>query len=156
MSAVLDALALYGAQTLRVVLPEGSEEVHSEGGGLVATVDAQGMGPIATFLSENPTVQAVELQDADVVLRVSRHGGVARVEVRWSGGEAFEEVLALPATAVGAQDAGVFVPDALVENPLQLIHDPGSEVYVVKTENGPAFASSGTMGAGAGALPPSW
>ncbi|MEE2752007.1 MAG: PfaD family polyunsaturated fatty acid/polyketide biosynthesis protein [Myxococcota bacterium] len=150
---MLDALASYGARTLRVVLPGGVEESSSDGGGLVAAVDGQGMAPIAQFLSLNPEVQAVELEDEGVALRVSRHGSSARIDVRWSGGEHFEDTLDLPAGGVAGSESGLFVPDALVEDPLELIHDPSSEVFVVDTPDGHAFARSGTPGGGAGSFP---
>jgi len=150
---VLDALASYGARTLRVVLPGGVEELASEGGGLAVAVDAHGLTPIAEFLGANPDVSSLEFEDDGVTLSVVRQGTSAKVDVRWSGGEHLEECLALPAAPAATAETALFVPDAIVEDPLDLIHDPSAPVFVVETAEGHAFARSGTVGSGAGALP---
>ena len=62
------------------------EESVGEGSGLARALDGAGAGQLASLLAEG--VDAVELDDGEVELRVDRQpGGMARVRTRWRTGE---------------------------------------------------------------------
>ncbi len=88
------------------------EEVHAPGGsGLAQALDLGGASALAALLADG--VDRVELEDADVTVRVDRAGADTRIHTRWSTGEAFEQFLP---------------PAAPVRRPVQdvvaALHDP--------------------------------
>jgi trans-AT polyketide synthase/acyltransferase/oxidoreductase domain-containing protein len=143
------SLGSYGARVVRVHTGAGVEETKGKGGGLEAAVDAQGTAPLAALLGANPDWLAVELEDADVVLRIERNGVGATLTVRWSGGESYTEPLVLPGS--GAQG---FVPDVASRGDVvTLLNDVASSIFVVEGADGLEFYGQGEMGIGPSAKP---
>ena len=70
----------------------GTEQVREgEGGRLGASVEAHGIEPLAGLLWSMAELEALELVDADVTLRLVRNGVGAALSVAWASGEVFEE-----------------------------------------------------------------
>ena len=80
MTAAHEQLARYQARKARILTGEGSEEISGEGGGLVEALDTLSVAPLMALFSANPGIQALELEDEGVVLRMERTGGEVRLE----------------------------------------------------------------------------
>ncbi|MFN7142971.1 MAG: hypothetical protein ACK4YP_04295, partial [Myxococcota bacterium] len=81
------------ARSVRVSRGGASEERVIGGAGLARALDAGGAAALTALLSDG--ADAVELEDAEVAVRIERDAGGARVRTRWASGESLEQVLPL-------------------------------------------------------------
>jgi len=154
----------YGATRAIFTGTDGkSVDLQGPGGGLVAAVDGQGVGPLAGALGQGETLT---LEDTGVSLTLVREGTQARMRVQWADGPTYEDVVSVgstaptPAarkpvaapsptvapTATATSAVPLFTPDAgsAVTDLGAALHDTGCVLYV--SDSG--VYSAGTFGAG--------
>ncbi|MDP2308187.1 MAG: PfaD family polyunsaturated fatty acid/polyketide biosynthesis protein [Pseudomonadota bacterium] len=76
---------LSSARSVRIFRGDAAEEQAPGGSGLARALDQGGADALVALLADG--ADGVELEDADVTIRVERSGGGARVSTRWSTGE---------------------------------------------------------------------
>ncbi len=81
------------ARSVRVARKGATEERVVGGAGLARALDAGGAAALTALLDDGADV--VELEDAEVSVRVARDAGGARVSTRWASGETLEQLLPL-------------------------------------------------------------
>ncbi len=149
-------LERYGAMTARVVYPGETEEHKATGGNLADTVQEYGVGPLAGLLHARPDVNALELIDEEVSLRLERNGVGALLVVEWRSGERFTESVEIEPHPGSDQavDGPLFRPD-----PDSRVDDveaglrSGEPLYGIDSGEGQRWYSRGRWGEGAGAVP---
>ena len=152
MESLLEALSKYRAQTCRI---QAGEEVFSrqtDGGGLVAAFEQDGVEPILNALAADSSIDAIDLTDSAVRLVVHRVGAQAKLEVSWKTGEKYSELCDLPASnakpALG--DVPLFSPDptSAISDIGAALADPSRSVFAVHSDSGAQFFSAGQHGGG--------
>jgi trans-AT polyketide synthase/acyltransferase/oxidoreductase domain-containing protein len=83
------------ARSVRVSRQGTDEERNVGGAGLARALDEGGAAALIALLADG--ADAVELEDAEVRVRVAREAGGARVRTRWVTGESHEQVLPMGA-----------------------------------------------------------
>jgi PfaD family protein len=120
------------SRSVRVVRGASDEVQQVGGAGLARALDAGGVGALVALLDGG--VDRVELEDAEVSVRVERAGGAARVSTRWSTGEHLEQTMALRAAAAlpiadgpiaDVPIADVPIADVPIADIAAALHDPG-------------------------------
>jgi PfaD family protein len=121
-------------------------------------VDTLGTAPLAALLRDRPDIQALNLVDVDVQLRLERTQGAARLSVQWQGGASHAEVIELDPDPSGSSQPGrpLFLPDpdSRIDDRAAAVQDLGSAIHVVETGGGQAWFRAGRYALGGpGALP---
>ena len=146
MESLLEALSKYRAQTCRI---QAGDEVFSrqtDGGGLVAAFEQDGVEPILNALAADSSIDAIDLTDSAVRLVVHRVGAQAKLEVSWKTGEKHSELCDLPASnakpALG--DVPLFSPDptSAISDIGAALADPSRSVFAVHSDSGAQFPRS--------------
>lgn len=155
MREPLDILARYGAARSAVTV-SGTEQVREgEGGRLGASVEAHGIEPLAGLLWSMAELEALELVDADVTLRLVRNGVGAALSVAWASGEVFEETVDLAPHPGLDEGRPSFLPDSgsRIHDVAAALSDPSRSLFVVEGGEGLRWYGAGHFGSGGGALP---
>jgi trans-AT polyketide synthase/acyltransferase/oxidoreductase domain-containing protein len=158
VESLVEALSEYGAQQIRLESDAGIVSGKAEGGALQSGFDALGSGPLVGFLVAKPELNAIELEDAGLTLRVARDGAQAQLQVRWASGEQYEETLPMVADLTLLHDGTrpLFFADSASEitNAKAAIQDPTQAIYVVETPQGQRYFGAGQFAAKTGSGQP--
>ncbi|MDP2312233.1 MAG: PfaD family polyunsaturated fatty acid/polyketide biosynthesis protein [Pseudomonadota bacterium] len=99
------------ARSVRIVRGDKAEELSPGGTGLARAVDQAGASALAALLADG--ADGIELEDADVTVRVERDGDSARVSTSWATGERHVQDVPLPGRGRPVADLAA------------ALHDPG-------------------------------
>jgi PfaD family protein len=157
MMLLEELVTTYGASRVAWLAADGSRtEAAGVGGGLVAAVEAQGVGALASSLKVGETLV---LEDETVVLSLIRAAKHARMRVEWRDGPTYEDQISvvagqaplaskpLSSTVTGTPSkVPLFrpVPGSVVTDLAAALHDTTTPLFV--SESG--VYREGTFGAG--------
>lgn len=157
IAAHFDALAPYGASAVRLVPVQGDpEDSLGEGGGLEASFDKLGQGPLISVLRD-PRIASVTLADIDLEIKASREGSGGRLLVIWRTETVIDERVEIP--PVQPRRTGPLFrpePGSEVSGPTlaAALRDPEQPLFVVEDLGGLLRTyTRGVHGTGLGEMP---
>ena len=148
-----DALAAYGASTVRLVPHSGDTvERHDAGRGLQGALDQLGQRPLVAVLHD-PSVAEVVLLDGELQVSATREGEGARFRVAWADQVVVDEVVEVPPAAV-VGGGPWFRPAPGAEVAVDALLEPHQSLVAVRGVDGDVhWFRRGTHGPGLGQLP---
>ena len=152
----LQTLDAYGAGAVRIVPHDGEPELQlGEGGGLEASYESHGRGPLVEVLRD-ARVHGVTLADGPLEIEATRRGSGARLVVRHDGATLVDEPIEIPPPSPIQGEAAFrpSPPSRVVDPAGALRKHPHLALYAVKDElDRTVWYSRGWHGRGLGERP---
>jgi len=151
----LDILARYGAARSTVTVSGADDVREADGGRLSDAVATVGIEPLAGLLWSHAGIEALELVDEEVTLRLVRNGVGANLSVEWSTGERFEEAVEIaPHPGLDEGRPGfVPAPGSRIHDVVEALQDPGRSIYVIDGGEGLRWYAAGRYESTSQAMP---